>query len=58
MGKKSPRRPARDWEAEHSPTVWFCMLETARNQGDRELESKAMAQLRDLGVEVRFTEVN
>ena len=38
----------------NSPTAWFAVLERARLIGDETLERRALAQLRRLGVSVRF----
>lgn len=40
--------------ARQSPTAWFAVLERARLTGDKSLERRAIAQLRRLGVSVRF----
>lgn len=44
-----------DREARQSPVVWFALLDQARDNGDWKLAEKADAELRRLGVTVRFT---
>jgi len=45
-------------KAQNSPTAWFAVLERAKLIGDRLLERRAVAQLKRLGVSVRFEQVN
>ena len=37
---------------EDCPTAWFCVLERARLDGDREREQQALRELKRLGVKV------
>jgi hypothetical protein len=37
-----------------SPVAWFCVLETARNEGDFARAATAQRELRRLGVEIRY----
>lgn len=43
-----------DAQVNDSPTAWFVLLERARRSNDAKLEAKALAELRRLGVDVRF----
>lgn len=42
------------WKPEESPAAWFAVLERARGKGDRDLEARALRELRRLGVSVSF----
>jgi len=44
-----------DREARQSPVVWFALLDQARESGDWKLAQQAEAELRRLGVAVRFS---
>ena len=39
---------------EHSPTVWFCVLERAIRGEDYQTAQRATRRLKRLGVDVRF----
>lgn len=51
MNTAAKRRPARPPD---NPTTWFCVLEIARRKADAAMERRALANLRRLGVEVRW----
>ena len=47
--------PSRSVDPTDSPIAWFAVLERARITGNHELAAKAEAELRRLGVSVKFT---
>jgi hypothetical protein len=55
-GRVEPRRfkIMADTDTRQCATIWFAILERARNLGDEERAQAAAAKLRELGVEVRF----
>ncbi len=41
-------------DADRCPSVWFAILERARNRGDSDRVAEALAKLLELGVKVEF----